>query len=359
MKRPDLQKLGAEESRYLKQAGELAAELGVRAYMVGGAVRDLILGRPCLDMDIVVEGDGIAFARYWAGKTGAVVLAHQRFGTAVLTMEGGTKFDVVTARRESYRCPGALPDVRPGTLSEDLYRRDFTINALAVSILPSSWGIFHDEWGGLEDLRRGVVRIMHETSFRDDPTRMLRAVRYEKRFRFRMSRETLKAFKEAVASDRLITVAPVRYWNEFRRILEEEYPLPALQRLCRLGAMQFVNDVPAAVRMVGKVSELVAWCRDRLGLPVAHPWFIYCAALLAGSGKEESVRILTHYGVGREDKRKILELLHFATLPVMLDANSITQKCRSASLEGLILLAVAVKQRKLSEIVLRAMQSKG
>ena len=158
---------------------------GEGVYLVGGTVRDILLGREGFDIDIAVEGDALAFAEGLGGE----VTAHGRFGTAVVRFPDGRHWDVVTARRETYAEPAALPDVEAGTIEEDLARRDFTVNAIAAS-LGDDFGRLRDPHDGLADIEAGTIRVLHGRSFVDDPTRIFRAIRYENRLGFRMDDET-------------------------------------------------------------------------------------------------------------------------------------------------------------------------
>ena len=164
----------------IRKAGETAAERGEQLYLVGGAVRDMLLGRGTLDIDLVVEGNAISLAETLAGQLGGKVTAHSRFGTATLKRDNKS-IDFVTARSEVYQKPGALPQVQPGSITDDLARRDFSINAMAVALHPERSGELIDLYGGIEDLKNKSIRVLHEKSFTDDATRIWRAVRYEQR----------------------------------------------------------------------------------------------------------------------------------------------------------------------------------
>ena len=159
-------------------------------YLVGGTVRDILLGEPSFDVDIAVEGDAIAFAQSLAEALGGRMRAHDKFGTAVVLYGDDERIDVVTARTESYESPGALPTVAPGSIEDDLFRRDFTINAIAVSLRGDEKGRVVDPFAGRTDLEAGRIRVLHDRSFLDDPTRIFRAVRYENRYGFRMDEHT-------------------------------------------------------------------------------------------------------------------------------------------------------------------------
>jgi tRNA nucleotidyltransferase (CCA-adding enzyme) len=200
------------------------------AYLVGGAVRDLLRGAEGVDLDIVVEGD----ARPLVSRLGGRVREHERFGTATVTADD-LSFDLATSRRESYERPGALPTVEPAPLLEDLGRRDFTINAMAAGLTGDDLGHLYDPHGGLDDLQAGLVRVLHENSFVDDPTRLLRALRYEARLGFRMEPDTERLARKAATAGGLRTVSGARVRDELLDFLGElDAPAP-VERLRELG----------------------------------------------------------------------------------------------------------------------------
>ena len=178
MTRPPVGALPPDVLRRIAPVRKLALETGTTLYLVGGAVRDLLLGRAITDLDLVVEADAVVFARRLAHDLHAAVETHRRFGTAVLRLPEGERLDVATARAEDYETPGALPRVRAGSIDDDLARRDFTVNAMAMRIGRSNRPDFLDPFGGRRDLRARLVRALHPRSFFDDPTRAFRAVRY-------------------------------------------------------------------------------------------------------------------------------------------------------------------------------------
>ena len=217
-------------------------------YLVGGPVRDALLGSPAAppepgpgggalvtDLDFSVVGDGVALAKRFAMETGGKVTAHPRFGTATV-VSNGCRVDLVTARREEYPEPGKLPRVTPGGIEDDLTRRDFTINAMALRVWPEGEDVI-DPMGGLDDLKAGTVRALHRGSFVDDPTRMFRAVRYEQRFGFCIDEGTLQAMASAVDSGHMDSVSGDRWLHEIERILDETEPGSALLRASELGLL--------------------------------------------------------------------------------------------------------------------------
>ncbi len=216
---PDL----ADWLRALPAAAPLPAVLP-DAWIVGGAVRDVLLGRGSgADLDLVVEGDAVEAAARLTAEIGGSLVVHERFGTATVTAEGFV-YDLATARAEAYARPGALPDVRPGTLEEDLLRRDFTVNAIAVRLDGRAVAVPH----AYEDLDARVLRVLHSRSFLDDPTRLLRLVRYATRLGFGVESATEALAEEAVAGGALGTVTPARIGSELRLLLREPSAVEAL-----------------------------------------------------------------------------------------------------------------------------------
>ena len=226
-------------------------------YLVGGAVRDVLLGEQSLDLDVMVEGDAIAFAGELAAALGVQCRAHEQFHTAVVEGAGpggrDVRVDLASARTESYDAPGALPDVRRATLRDDLARRDFTINAMAASLRADDLGATYDFFGGYRDLVQGTVRVLHDLSFTEDPTRLLRAVRYETRFAFGMDDHTESLARAGAQGRLLATLSSTRVRDELLDLLAEERVSAALSRMGQLGVDRAldprVDAVAAAVHV--------------------------------------------------------------------------------------------------------------
>lgn len=231
---PLLSKLSSEAARLLREVATVAEQQGVSLYLAGGPVRDLLLKRSSLDLDFVVEGDAIAFAESLSDRFKAALTTHTAFNTATLQM-GGLELDFAMARTETYEQPGVLPRVAPAGIREDLKRRDFTINALAASLNQATFGQVLDPFEGRQDLDRKVVRILHDESFRDDATRIWRAVRYAARFGFALESRTQALLRR----DRrwLSSISGDRVRNEFLRILAEEQAAQALTAAHREGLL--------------------------------------------------------------------------------------------------------------------------
>jgi tRNA nucleotidyltransferase (CCA-adding enzyme) len=247
----------------VKIGGQEASELGQELYLVGGVVRDLFLGRANFDFDLVVEGDAISLARRFAKDSQAKLKIHSRFGTAKLDYPGFS-LDLATARGETYSKPGALPTVKPGSLKDDLIRRDFSINAMALHLNPQRFGELIDLYHGKEDLERSLIRILHPKSFIDDATRILRAIRYEQRLGFKLEAETEKLLRRHVAM--LHTISGDRIRHELELILKEDEPERALRRAEELGVLSqlhpllkgngWLSKMFAKARQIGKLTSL-------------------------------------------------------------------------------------------------------
>lgn len=227
--------------RQLRQIGELAEKLDFKVYLVGGFVRDLLLRKPNFDIDIVVEGEGIDFAERIAEQFGGRVKAHHKFGTAVVVCPDNLKIDLATARIEYYAAPAALPEVEYASVRHDLYRRDFSINTLAMILNGSKFGQLLDFFGAQRDLKDRSIRVLHNLSFIEDPTRAFRAVRFEQRLGFTIGGQTERLLKNAVAMQVVGRVGGRRILNELRHILGEAQVIPALKRLDSLGLLPFVS----------------------------------------------------------------------------------------------------------------------
>ena len=296
MKRVKFALLSKDIQDILKRVGAEADRAEMRVYLVGGVVRDLLLGQLSSDIDIVVEGDGFAFARKLAHKLKAEAVFHERFRTAALTLKDGMVLDVVTARRETYAQLGALPDIVPATMKEDLLRRDFTVNALAAGLNAANFGVLRDDVNGAADLGSKLIRIMHEQSFLDDPTRILRAARYVVRFGFQFDALTQDLLNQAVDQDVFKTLTPTRYFLEFRRILEEKDPVPSLDLLAAWGAVRYL-PYESADR-----ARLVAAGPDA-------PWEGRFAALLKGAPQARVDELCVLFNMSRSARQKIAQAL--------------------------------------------------
>lgn len=254
-------------------ARDVANDLGYSLYLVGGFVRDLLLGEPTLDLDLVVEGDAIRLARQLAEKIGGYVRSHARFGTAKVILEGERpegvppSLDFVTARTEFYESPTMLPQVERSSIKQDLYRRDFTINTMAICLDRGRYGELLDYYGGLRDLEEKRIRVLHNLSFIEDPTRILRAVRFEQRLGFEIEARTAELIDDAV--ELLEHVSGERIRNELDLILQEAEPEKALLRLDALGALEHIHP---SLRFTPEMAQQFVHLRAHLQELGANGW---------------------------------------------------------------------------------------
>ena len=231
--------LPAKRLALVKTAGQIAREEGVSLYLVGGAVRDLLLGRPTEDLDLVVEGDAETLASIIAKRLSGQVVSRSQFSTAKIKVEG-VSLDLITARSEHYLRPGALPQIAHGNMEDDLARRDFSINAMAFPLHLGARGRLRDPFDGEADLQSGLIRVLHDKSFTDDATRIMRAVRYEQRLGFRLDDDTETLLRRDLPM--LDTISGDRLRKEFQLWLKEERCVEILVRADRLGVMAAIHS---------------------------------------------------------------------------------------------------------------------
>jgi tRNA nucleotidyltransferase (CCA-adding enzyme) len=306
-----LKKLPQEIQELVNLAADIAAGNKVAAYLVGGFVRDLILRVKNLDLDIVVEADGIKFAEDIAKTKNARVIRHRRFGTATVVVNNCLKIDVTSARREIYPEPGSLPLVAPGSLSDDLARRDFTINAMAISIQGQDFGRLIDFFNGRNDIRERNIRVLHDASFIDDPTRMLRAIRFEQRYNFRIERHTLRLVQDAVFSRALAKVSPHRLRDELILALKEPFPVKCIRRMDKLVGFSFISPKlrlgKEAYSFLRSIDRQILWFRKKTPKKRAlDAWLIYLIGLVGNMDRRDIITFVQRFGFSRGDTKRIL-----------------------------------------------------
>ena len=276
--------------RLLRDIGEQAEGMHYQAYAVGGFVRDLLLRQPNLDLDVVIEGDGIEFARHFAEKHGIRSRCHKKFNTAVLIFPDGRKVDVATARMEYYQYPAALPIVEFGSLKMDLYRRDFTINTLAVALNPDTFGQLIDFFGGQRDLKEKVVRVLHNLSLVEDPTRIIRAIRFEQRFGLRIGKQTASLIRNAIQMNLLQKIGGHRLFHELQLVLMEQDPSPAIRRMGEFGILSLLSPEmrfdPQLETFLGQLKEVISWHRLSFIDEALQTWWVYLLGLADRLGRQ-------------------------------------------------------------------------
>ena len=282
-------------------ARRVSRKRGEPLYLVGGPVRDLLLGRAVGDVDLSVEGDGPSFARALAGPCRADIVVHPRFRTATLTLPPGVRVDVATARSETYERPGALPTVRAAEIHEDLARRDFTINALALRLAPVFQPEVLDPEGGRADLRGGKIRFLHERSALDDPTRAFRAVRYANRFGFTIAAETRRAIRNALGAGAFDAVSADRLRRELEKILSERDRAGAVRRLRDLGLHRVLHP---SLRVSREVLERLRR-EERASTGSSADWLTYLRVWAFELKPAEAAELARRLNLSRKDADRL------------------------------------------------------
>lgn len=296
----------------LESLSSLAERVNLRIYLVGGVVRDLMLGEKISDLDIVVEGDAIEFAHKFADIHKKEFKKHHTFGTSTVFF-GNHHIDFVTARSETYPAFGALPKVKPASLKDDLLRRDFTINAMAISLNKSDYGKLVDYYCGEKDLKNGLIRILHDNSFMDDPTRIFRAIRFEQRFSFKLEVHTLKLAKEAIGKNAFRLVNPHRLREELVLILKEHSPARCIKRLCGLKIL-FPMGIAVRLdkkdfRIFAEIERAISFYKNKFKRHrQLEEWLIYLMAVLRSEKRYETAKFLDTFGFRKGEKIRILAL---------------------------------------------------
>jgi tRNA nucleotidyltransferase (CCA-adding enzyme) len=342
----------------LDTISQLAGQMKARVALVGGVVRDLALGlQPGRDLDFLLQGDAHTFARQFAALTGGNLIAeHTAFGTATIQLDpsspyGGLLIDIAQARTESYERPGALPTVKPASLEEDLIRRDFSINAIALelpaecqkrSAALSSLVSLHDPFNGLYDLRVGLLRVLHSQSFRDDPTRILRGIRLASRLNLRFDPETRALLEEELSSGRFDELSPDRIRNELCLVLDEPRPEAALRLADQLKltphvlpSLTFTPALAARMDAARYVANLPAELDQRL-IMIG----LLCYDLLP-SGYDE---LSTRYHLPKEITRLLNELRSLQQLRSVLATPTLPNSNLDRLLQPFSLNALSVIQ---------------
>ena len=295
----------------LMEFGRVGDELGYSVYAVGGFVRDLLLRVENFDVDIVVEGDGIRFAEEFEKKFPCRIRTHKKFGTAIILFPDSLKVDVATARWEVYESPAALPTVESASIKMDLYRRDFTINTLAIQLNPKAFGELIDFFGGVKDVKEKVIRVLHNLSFVEDPTRVFRAIRFEQRFGFQIGKHTQNLMKNAVKVGFLERLSGGRVLSELILILQEGDPLPALKRMRDFSLFHFLHPSlkfdEQAEAPFEQIHHVISWF-DLLFLEQRYErWLIYFYGLIDFLKGGEIEELCQRLAMNDKLKKRVIE----------------------------------------------------
>jgi tRNA nucleotidyltransferase (CCA-adding enzyme) len=346
----------------LKRIGEVAEEFGYGAYVVGGFVRDLFLYRSDEDVDVVIEGDGIAFAKKYAKLEGARIHTYEKFGTAVIIFPDGYKIDIASARMEYYQFPAALPIIEMSSIKLDLFRRDFTINTLAIQLNSKKFGTLIDFFSARKDIKEKVIRVLHNLSFVEDPTRVFRAIRFEQRFGFSIGKLTAGLIQNAVNMDFFRGLSGRRVLGELKQILQEENPVAAIIRLNDFDLLKFIHPSiqldKELIFLLNSVKQVLAW-HDLLFLGESYmKWIVYFLVLIHTCDPGCSEEICGRFELAPR-YRKIFYAERFAAEKCVLELarnlplrNSDLYRKLSAFRTELILYMMAIsKQEKIKKAI--------
>jgi len=267
----------------LESIARTADRENLPVYVVGGFVRDLLINVQNFDVDIVVEGDGIGFAETLARDLKGRVKSHAKFGTSVIVLKSGFRIDVATARMEFYPRPGALPKVERSSIKSDLFRRDFTINSLAIKLNGKEAFCLIDYFNGERDLKDRVIRVLHNLSFIEDPCRIFRAIRFEQRLEFRIGKQTEAFMKSAIKHNLIDQLSGTRLMNEFKLLLKEPNPIRCIDRMRGLSLFQCLGlDMPdgdAHWVVLKQIERVLAWAKMVPMPKEPEIWFVYFQGL--------------------------------------------------------------------------------
>lgn len=303
--------LAADTIAILHNLGETADGLDLKIYAVGGFVRDILLARENLDVDVTVEGDGILLAETFAARFGCRVKSHSKFGTATILFPDGRKVDVASTRLEYYDSPGVLPTVERSSLKMDLFRRDFTVNTLAISLCRAEFGKLTDFFGARKDLKEKTLRVLHNLSFVEDPTRVFRGIRFEQRLGFKMSSHTENLIRNSIKMNFLEKLGGRRLFAELVHIFEEREPQHAVARMAELGVIRFIHrsmEVTAeTLALFAESAQVVTWYELLYFKEHFDKWIIYLLSLCSSLDQDQFVETCIRLETGAKFIEKYAE----------------------------------------------------
>ena len=306
----------------LRHIGDLADRLEVSVYAVGGFVRDLLMDWTNLDIDITVEGDGIDFAKHLADELKGRFRAHPMFQTALVIFDDAEgneqRIDVATARLEYYEYPGALPTVELSSIKMDLSRRDFSINALAVRLNRASFGDLVDPFGAMRDMREKHIRVLHSLSFVEDPTRILRAIRFEKRYNFKIGPQTEKLIKNCLQLGLFQKLSGPRLFNELRHIFDDKEPVLCLERMEGFGMLKQIHPQlalsPSKLEILTETESVLSWYKLLYLKQQPDNWMVYLMALCNNVKYNDMAEIMERFLVPNKQRNEFMTTREAARL---------------------------------------------
>jgi tRNA nucleotidyltransferase (CCA-adding enzyme) len=306
-----IERLPSDVRSLICHAQSAAQNRVCEAYLVGGFVRDLLLGVKNLDIDIVVEGNGIGFAQEYARLLKGKLVTHHRFGTATVSAGHHVKVDISSARKEFYPHPAHLPVVESGSLRDDMFRRDFTVNAMALQITGAGYGRLVDFFGGRKDLEDKKLRVLHPASFIDDPTRILRGIRFEQRYDLVFDKSTLELLKEAVKRSMLERVEPQRLRDELIFLLKEDKPFKIVKRMAGLTGFSFINPElrmsAETARVFAALERWVRWFDEHSPKPrKLDSWLVFFMGLIGSLSIHEVHAVCRRFVFTKGEEKRII-----------------------------------------------------
>jgi tRNA nucleotidyltransferase (CCA-adding enzyme) len=344
VKNSRLKKLTPQFKNILRISSKIAQKSGYNIYLVGGVVRDLLLNRPVFDLDIAVEGDAILLVKRLAECLNKSFRKHHSFGTAILYYDNH-KIDFATARQEKYSHHGALPKVKVSFLEKDLARRDFSINAMAISLNKKNYGQLIDFYGGRRDLKNGLIRILYPESFLDDPLRILRAVRFQQRFSFRIEPKTFLLMKNAIKAGTLKLVHPHRLRNELILFLSEPKPYKYIKRFYSLENFNCIDESVTLNKkdfrfLIRAQSAIKFYKKEFKESNEIKSWVVYLAGILLNLSDKKYLEVINRFGFRKNQRDQIIlikkNLGKIKKLDYKRKASDIYKILKSYSLEALV-----------------------
>lgn len=309
------ERLPAHITKLIHVISDIANKSGCTAYLAGGFVRDLLLRIPNLDLDIVIEGDGMDFAKKLASRLSGRARIHEKFKTAVVVAPGGLKIDVATARMEYYTHPAALPIVEMSAIRNDLYRRDFSVNAMAIRLNGARPNALLDFFGGQADIKDKIIRVLHNLSFVEDPTRVFRAVRFESRHGFNIAKQTLSLLRNAVRHEMFNRLSGARLFAEIKAILNERRPTAPLKRMKELGLLRFIHPNlsfgPEQERLMDDMEDMLIWMGLAFPLKPMELWPARLLVILDPLSAVEVVEMMETFHSSRKILREAIKRREF------------------------------------------------
>ena len=304
------ERLGEDLLSILERISQVASRSEVTVFAVGGFVRDLLLNIPNKDIDIVVEGNGILFASKLAEEFDGKVKSHEKFGTSVVIFPDGYRIDVAMARVEYYQYPAALPTIKQSSVNSDLYRRDFTINSLAIKLNGEGAFCLMDFFNGERDLKNKEINVLHNLSFIDDPCRLFRAIKFEQRFGFKISKHTEAFMKVAIKKRMVESLSGTRLLNEINLILKEKYPLKYILRMKEFGLLKFISSQiiidAAGLEALGKIETVLSWT-ETISLPEKpEVWYVYLLAIIYSLDDESFMQMIKKLQIQARLKKSLI-----------------------------------------------------